>query len=173
VHRSAGLLAYPPRDGAAEIASRSRGTPRIANRPARRVRDFAQVRADGTVTLDVGARRARPLRGRRARPRPARPGGPRRAVPSVRGWSGRAEHSSRSPSARSGRRSRRSPSRSGPAGLPGPYAARTRRHVGRLAPPRTVPAGVPGADVVRGVTQASVPNRRSRGPPVDFPLVQD
>ena len=39
--------------GAAEIASRSRGTPRIANRLLRRVRDFAQVRADGTVTRPV------------------------------------------------------------------------------------------------------------------------
>jgi Holliday junction DNA helicase RuvB len=43
-------------DGAGEIARRSRGTPRIANRLLRRVRDFAQVRADGIVTLDVAAR---------------------------------------------------------------------------------------------------------------------
>ncbi len=58
VHRSAGLLDVPTHgDGAAEIASRSRGTPRIANRLLRRVRDYAQVRADGTVTLDV-ARKA-------------------------------------------------------------------------------------------------------------------
>src|SRR6188508_252370 len=40
-------------DGAKEIARRSRGTPRIANRLLRRVRDFAQVRADGTISLDV------------------------------------------------------------------------------------------------------------------------
>lgn len=40
-------------DGAAEIASRSRGTPRIANRMLRRVRDFAQVRADGVITREV------------------------------------------------------------------------------------------------------------------------
>ena len=54
VHRSAGLLGVPTNaDGAAEIASRSRGTPRIANRLLRRVRDYAQVRADGTVTLDL------------------------------------------------------------------------------------------------------------------------
>jgi Holliday junction DNA helicase RuvB len=54
VHRSAGLLGVPTTtEGAAEIASRSRGTPRIANRLLRRVRDFAQVRADGTVTLEV------------------------------------------------------------------------------------------------------------------------
>jgi Holliday junction DNA helicase RuvB len=54
VHRSAGLLGVELTvDGAAEIASRSRGTPRIANRLLRRVRDFAQVRADGVVTLEV------------------------------------------------------------------------------------------------------------------------
>ena len=40
-------------DGAAEIACRSRGTPRIANRLLRRVRDYAQVRADGVVTLTL------------------------------------------------------------------------------------------------------------------------
>jgi len=40
-------------EGAAEIASRSRGTPRIANRLLKRVRDYAEVRADGRVTLDT------------------------------------------------------------------------------------------------------------------------
>jgi holliday junction DNA helicase RuvB len=40
-------------EAAAEIARRSRGTPRIANRLLRRVRDFAQVRADGTITTEV------------------------------------------------------------------------------------------------------------------------
>jgi holliday junction DNA helicase RuvB len=40
-------------DGAVEIAQRSRGTPRIANRLLKRVRDFAEVRADGAVTLEV------------------------------------------------------------------------------------------------------------------------
>ncbi len=57
VRRSSGLLGVELTDeGAAEIASRSRGTPRIANRLLRRVRDFAQVRADGVVTLDVAHR---------------------------------------------------------------------------------------------------------------------
>src|SRR5690606_28319576 len=51
VRRSASLLEVQlTDDGAAEIASRSRGTPRIANRLLRRVRDYAQVRADGVVT---------------------------------------------------------------------------------------------------------------------------
>ncbi|MDQ6875946.1 MAG: Holliday junction branch migration DNA helicase RuvB [Actinomycetota bacterium] len=50
LHRSAGILGVPLRpDGAVEIAGRSRGTPRIANRLLRRVRDFAEVRADGVV----------------------------------------------------------------------------------------------------------------------------
>ena len=58
VRRSSGLLdVHLTDEGAAEIASRSRGTPRIANRLLRRVRDYAQVRADGVVTLEV-ARRA-------------------------------------------------------------------------------------------------------------------
>jgi Holliday junction DNA helicase RuvB len=58
VHRSARLLDVQIDDqGAEEIARRSRGTPRIANRLLRRVRDYAQVRADGIVDLEV-ARRA-------------------------------------------------------------------------------------------------------------------
>jgi holliday junction DNA helicase RuvB len=57
VRRSAGLLDVDLTDeGGAEIASRSRGTPRIANRLLRRVRDFAQVRAGGVVTLEVAHR---------------------------------------------------------------------------------------------------------------------
>ncbi|MDQ3887475.1 MAG: Holliday junction branch migration DNA helicase RuvB, partial [Actinomycetota bacterium] len=54
LRRSAGILGIDLRpDGAAEIAARSRGTPRIANRLLRRVRDYAEVRADGAVTLEV------------------------------------------------------------------------------------------------------------------------
>ncbi len=53
VRRSAGLLGVALRDdGADEIAGRSRGTPRIANRLLRRVRDFAEVRGDGVVNKD-------------------------------------------------------------------------------------------------------------------------
>ena len=51
VHRSAGLLGvHLTSEGSSEIASRSRGTPRIANRLLRRVRDYAQVRADGVLS---------------------------------------------------------------------------------------------------------------------------
>ena len=54
VHRSAKILGIAIDDtGAQEIARRSRGTPRVANRLLRRVRDFAEVRKDGKVTLDV------------------------------------------------------------------------------------------------------------------------
>lgn len=56
VRRSAGILEVEvDEEGAAEIARRSRGTPRIANRLLRRVRDFAQVRRDGRVDREVAA----------------------------------------------------------------------------------------------------------------------
>ena len=54
VRRSAGILNVRADDaGILEIARRSRGTPRIANRMLRRVRDFAQIRAGGVITLEV------------------------------------------------------------------------------------------------------------------------
>lgn len=57
VTRSAGILRVPIEpDGAMEIARRSRGTPRIANRMLRRVRDFAQVTAGGVITQSVADR---------------------------------------------------------------------------------------------------------------------
>ena len=113
VRRSAGLLGVTLRDdGAKEIASRSRGTPRIANRLLRRVRDFAEVR---------GRRRGHPAIARAALelyevdehgPGPAGPGGarPRWSAGSAAGRSGCPRWPSRS--ARSARRSRWSPSRS-------------------------------------------------------------
>jgi Holliday junction DNA helicase RuvB len=57
VKRSAGLLNVPMEpEGGFEIARRSRGTPRIANRLLRRVRDYAEVKGDGTITLDIANR---------------------------------------------------------------------------------------------------------------------
>lgn len=54
IRRSAGLLGIEiEQDGSLEIARRSRGTPRIANRLLRRVRDYAQVRADGVITKRI------------------------------------------------------------------------------------------------------------------------
>ena len=57
VKRSAGLLNAPMDEAAAfEVARRSRGTPRIANRLLRRVRDYAEVKGDGRITLDMANR---------------------------------------------------------------------------------------------------------------------
>jgi len=57
VKRSAKILEIPiDGDGAIEIAKRSRGTPRVANRLLRRVRDYAQVKADGKVTKNIADR---------------------------------------------------------------------------------------------------------------------
>ena len=54
VRRSADILNLPiSDDGAIEIASRSRGTPRVANRLLKRVRDFAQVKGDGAITSEI------------------------------------------------------------------------------------------------------------------------
>lgn len=54
IRRSAKLLGVSAEDdGIAEIARRSRGTPRIANRPLRRVRDYAQIKGEGVITLDI------------------------------------------------------------------------------------------------------------------------
>ncbi|MCT2588579.1 Holliday junction branch migration DNA helicase RuvB [Streptomyces sp. N2-109] len=57
IHRSARLLdVSTDAEGAVEIAGRSRGTPRIANRLLRRVRDYAQVKADGVITREIASR---------------------------------------------------------------------------------------------------------------------
>jgi Holliday junction DNA helicase RuvB len=57
IRRSAAILEAPMDDeGAREIALRSRGTPRIANRLLKRVRDYAQVHGDGEITLDISMR---------------------------------------------------------------------------------------------------------------------
>ena len=54
VRRSAAKLGLSvDAGGATEVARRSRGTPRVANRLLRRVRDFAEVRADGTISRDI------------------------------------------------------------------------------------------------------------------------
>jgi len=54
VHRSSGILKVEIQDDAAvEIASRSRGTPRIANALLRRIRDFAQVKGDGKIDMNI------------------------------------------------------------------------------------------------------------------------
>ncbi len=57
MRRSARIIGVEIEDEAAvEIAKRSRGTPRVANRLLRRVRDYAQVRADGRISIEVAQR---------------------------------------------------------------------------------------------------------------------
>jgi Holliday junction DNA helicase RuvB len=57
IERSARIIGVPiDRDASIELARRSRGTPRVANRLLRRVRDYAQVRASGHITIDVALR---------------------------------------------------------------------------------------------------------------------
>ena len=91
VRRSARLLEVAIDDGGARaIAQRSRGTPRVANRLLKRVRDYAEVRGDGVVTGEAAARGARPARGRPRGPRPARPRDPARDLREVRRRPGRA-----------------------------------------------------------------------------------
>ena len=166
VHRSAGLLGVDlTPEGAAEIASRSRGTPRIANRLLRRVRDYAQVKADGVVTHDV-ARRGLELYevdelgldwldravidvlcrhfgggpGRRLHPGRRRGGGAR--------------------DRRGGRRAVPGPDR-----LPGPHPAWPGRHRRRVAAPgarRPAAAGRAQADPLRGVIPTRAGHARCR-----------
>ncbi len=85
VRRSAGILEVEIDPAGAEaIASRSRGTPRVANRLLRRVRDFAEVRGAGTIDAARGRGGARHAGGRRPRPRPPRPRDPAHDLPEVR-----------------------------------------------------------------------------------------
>ena len=105
VRRSARILGTPIRDeAAAEIARRSRGTPRIANRLLRRVRDYAQVRADGRHHRAGHARGAGDARGRRPRLRRDRP--PAAARRSSRSSAAGPSASARSPPRSAKRRTR-------------------------------------------------------------------
>ena len=91
VRRSAGILEIGLEDdGAIAIAARSRGTPRVANRLLKRVRDFAEVRMEGVVTAAAARGGAGAAGGRRARTRPARPGDPQGDLREVRRRSGGA-----------------------------------------------------------------------------------
>ena len=93
VTRSAGILSVPiDAEGARRIAERSRGTPRIANRLLRRVRDFVEVRAEGSDHLGGRGDRARGVRCRRARSRQGGPVDPRRPLPAIRRPTGGPDH---------------------------------------------------------------------------------
>ena len=91
--RSAELLSVPLEpDGAVEIAGRSRGTPRVANRLLRRVRDFAEVRGTGVVDRATAQAALTIYDVDALGPGPAGPVGAGGAGPQVRGWAGRAQH---------------------------------------------------------------------------------
>ncbi len=112
VRRSARLLGVAIDDGGAiAIAQRSRGTPRVANRLLKRVRDYAEVRDSGVVTERVASRGARSPAGRPRGARPPRPRDPACDLREVRRWPGRACRRSRWPSERSRTRSKTSTSR--------------------------------------------------------------
>ena len=122
--------------GARAIAERARGTPRVANRLLKRVRDYAEVRGGGVIDAASRRRGAGPARGRPRGPGPAGPRDPRRHLPPVRRRPGRALH------ARRGRpggvrhdrgRLRALPA---PARVPPAHPARALRHPARVPPPR-------------------------------------
>ncbi len=122
--------------GATEIASRARGTPRIANRLLRRVRDYAEVRVDGRVDGGDGAHRPRVVRGRRARPRQGRPRHPQRAVSHVRGPCHRPRDARRRGRRGAGDRRRRVRAVPAAVRLARAHAPGADRHRGGLRPPR-------------------------------------
>ena len=91
VLRSAGILGIEvDEDGAEEIASRARGTPRVANRLLRRVRDFAEVKGRGRVDRELAADALEMLEVDRRGPRPPRPPAARVDGDQVRRGPGRA-----------------------------------------------------------------------------------
>ena len=141
VVRAAGILGVQIDEGGAwEIARRARGTPRIANRLLRRVRDFAEVRGDGRIDAATAERGLDRVRRRRTRPRQARPGDPRRPVRAVRRGTGGAVHAGdrRRRADRDGRgRLRAVPH---PAGPDRPHAAWPGGDAGRLRAPRPATA---------------------------------
>ena len=96
--------------GARAIAERARGTPRVANRLLKRVRDYAEVRRGGVIDAEAAARRARPARGRPRGPGPPGPRDPRRHLRRASAAAPSASPRSRSPSRRRRTRSRTSTS---------------------------------------------------------------
>ncbi len=146
VRRSAGILEVDVDDAGAEaIAARSRGTPRVANRLLKRVRDVAEVRGAGHDRRRRGAPGARPAGGRRGGPRPARPRHPARDLREVPRGPGRAvDPVGRG---RRGVRHDRGRLRALPAaaGVPDAHAAGAGRHGRRFRPPGPRAAGRHGA----------------------------
>ena len=140
-------------EGANEIARRSRGTPRIAGRLLRRVRDFAVVEGAAIVTRDDRRRRAAPARRRRDRPRPDGPALSRDDRRQFRRRAGRRrDHRRRA--LRAARRDRGDHrALSDPAGLCAAHPARPPAHAARLQAPR------PRRTAARGGASAVVRRR--------------
>ena len=136
VTRGAGVLkmAISP-DGAAEIARRSRGTPRIAGRLLRRVRDFAAVEKAPAVTVEVADRALQAARGRQRGPRCARPPLPLLHRPQLRRRPGRHRDAVRRPLRAPRRAGGDRRALSAAAGLHRPHPARPRAHPARLQAP--------------------------------------
>ena len=137
IDRSAGLLEVEiAAEGALEIARRSRGTPRVANRLLRRVRDFAQVKAQGAITREVADAALTHARCRRGRPRHHGPQASAGGDGEVRGRPGRG----REPRARDRRGARHDRGRDRavphPVGLPPAHAARPDGHGVGVSPLR-------------------------------------
>ena len=127
VRRSARILSVPIEDAAAaEIAKRARGTPRIANRLLRRVRDYAQVRATGDITIARRDRGPAAARGGRARLRRDRSQAAADDHRQVRRRTGRPEHDRGGDQRGKGRDRRHLRTVPDPDWLPGSNAARAR-----------------------------------------------
>ena len=137
VRRSAGLLGVALRDeGADEIAGRSRGTPRIANRLLRRVRDYAEVRADGVVDRAVARAALELYEVDDTRHGPAGPGRPGRARPPVRRRPGGPVHAGGGRGGGAGDRGGRGRAVPGPRRPDGQDPARPGGYPGGLGTPR-------------------------------------
>ena len=142
VRRSAALLDVAvAQDGARAIAARTRGTPRVANRLLKRVRDYAEVRGDGTIDAATAAHRARPAGGRPPGPRPARPRAAARDLRAVRRRPRRPLHARRRGRRGAGHdrgrlRALPAPARASPAHAARPRgdAPRASAHLGLRAP---------------------------------------
>ena len=146
-----------------EIARRSRGTPRIANRILRRVRDYAQVRGDGASRSSRRAPRcaARHRRARARRHGPQRAAGDHREVRRRPGWARNDR-----------RRDQRGVGhdhgcvRAVPAAvrIPAAHAARARGHARSLPPPRAGSARERGCAAFASGSRSTLPGRRSNDP---------